>query len=225
MKATKLKPDGTRELTQLPVLSDCPIHHMGGGGVTVTHPHKEGDEGIALFCGRSLDAWHQQGGIQSQVDARMHSLSDAIYIPGIRSTPRKLENVSTTSTQMRSDDGKHMFDLHPKNGPSMAADGGKHTIAVNPQSGIALKTAMAMSIDATKGLEVTGKTHFKDAVTSAKSFGAPSTFSNGGGPFTGMLGGFIGFWLGLATLLAVTGSQSPADGLVQARYALAAWGR
>ncbi|WP_204280725.1 hypothetical protein, partial [Serratia marcescens] len=24
VKATKLKPDGTRELTQLPVLSDCP---------------------------------------------------------------------------------------------------------------------------------------------------------------------------------------------------------
>lgn len=117
IKSVRLKEDGTREFIQHPVIDDAPVHFGGGGGVTMTHPIKQNDEGIALVMSRSIDVWHQQGDVQQQIDARMHDLSDAVYIPGIRSTPRKLTPApSTTSTQIRSDDGNHFVDLHPTNG-------------------------------------------------------------------------------------------------------------
>jgi hypothetical protein len=110
-KLTRRKADGSLERTALPVLSDVPINHHGGGGITVTHPHKKGDEGVILVADRAIDAWHQNGGEQGAVDARMHSLSDGVYIPGIRSDPRKLKGVSTTSTQTRTDDKKSLHDI------------------------------------------------------------------------------------------------------------------
>lgn len=217
VKAVQKLPDGTQKLVQLPVLTDVPIQHASGGGVTVTFPHKKDDEGMVVFLSRSMDAWFQQGGIQPQVDRRMHSLSDGIYIPGVRSTPRKLKNVSKTSTQMRSDDGKHLFDLHPQTGPTMSADEGKHVVSVNPQSGISVKTAMKLALDATKGLDVKGATHFKDKVTSDKSIGAPV--------LSGILGGVAGFVLALACAAGLMAVHAPQGGVQTAVYTLAAlWG-
>ncbi len=137
IKAVIKAPDGSLSLSSLPVLSDVPIQYGGGGGVTVTHPHKEGDEGVYLFCHRSIDAWHQQGGEQPQIDARMLSHSDGFYLPNVRSTPRKLQNVSTTSTQVRSDDGKHYSDWNPTTGTiTHSVEGGKHVSTVSRDGGI-----------------------------------------------------------------------------------------
>lgn len=109
--------DGTTEQVSLPILQDVPVKFPGGGGVTFTHPVKKGDEVLAIFTAHPHDAWHQSGGQQAPIDGRHHSLSDAICIPGIRSIPRKLNPApSTTSSQMRSDDGKHYVDLHPSDG-------------------------------------------------------------------------------------------------------------
>jgi hypothetical protein len=41
----------------------------------------------------------------------MHDLSDGFAILGFRSLPRMLSNVSTTSTQLRSDDGSTYVDV------------------------------------------------------------------------------------------------------------------
>ena len=96
---------------------DAPVHFAGGGGVSSTHPVNSGDEGIALFMSRGQDNWHEQGGFQYPVDARMHHLSDARFIPGGRSNPRKMNPApSSDSAQHRSDDGNHVHDIHPTNG-------------------------------------------------------------------------------------------------------------
>ncbi len=107
---------GQTTYENFPLLLDVPVHFSGGGGTTFTHPIKKGDEGVALFMGRPHDTWRQSGGTQQQIWNRMHSLSDAIFIPGVRSMPRDLSNISTESSQMRSDDGNHLVDLHPVNG-------------------------------------------------------------------------------------------------------------
>lgn len=99
-----------------PVLPDIPIHYAGGGGVTATHPVKKDDEGIVVFASRPLDSWHQSGGTQPPVDNRMHHLGDGMYVPGVRSTPRKLPQVGPDSHQIRSDDKKHVAELHPETG-------------------------------------------------------------------------------------------------------------
>ena len=122
---------------------------------------------------------------------------------------------------MRSDDGKHVFDLHPKNGPSMAADGGKHVVSVNPTGGISIKTATALAVDAAKGTTFKGAAHFTDAVSSDKSFKAPTLTGQVGGGFTGIANGFVGALIGAGAVLIAMAAQAPSDGVQRASYVLA----
>lgn len=132
--------DGSVQSQAMPLLSDAPVHFAGGGGVTTTHPIATGDEGIAIHAARNQDGWHQSGGIQDPIDARIHSLSDARYIPGGRSNPRMLSPApSNTSGQTRSDDGNHVADLHPTNGLTQASTTKSMTI-VGGTSGAATMT-------------------------------------------------------------------------------------
>ena len=82
--------DGTIKHVEMPIITEVPIQYSSGGGFTITHPIKKGDEGLAVFASRCIDGWWDKGGLQPSLDARKHNLSDAIYIPGIRSKPRKL---------------------------------------------------------------------------------------------------------------------------------------
>jgi hypothetical protein len=95
---------------------DVPIHYAGGGGVTATHPIKKGDEGTTLYASRAIDAPMQQGGTAQPIDDRQHHLGDGIFMPGIRSDPRKLQQVSNDAHHVRSDDKKHVTEVHPENG-------------------------------------------------------------------------------------------------------------
>jgi hypothetical protein len=104
IKLKRIKPDGSAEWVEIPTLEDMPILYPGGGGTTVTMPMAEGDEGLAVFSSRSIDKWWQQGGVQEQTDARMHDLSDGFIIPGFRSQPRRLKNVSASEWQLRTDE-------------------------------------------------------------------------------------------------------------------------
>jgi hypothetical protein len=47
------------------------------------------------------------------MEFRMHDLSDGFAFVGPRSTPRVLSGVSTTATQLRSDDGATMVEVSP----------------------------------------------------------------------------------------------------------------
>jgi len=216
IKTVRKHPDGREELLDFPPFTDVPIQFHSGGGVTTTFPIKKALEGIYLISSRGFDAWHQQGGAQPAIDARRNSLSDGFFIPGVRSNPNKLKNVSTTSAQTRSDDGKHVFDLHPQNGPSLAADEGKHTFALNPKTGATLKTTMALAVDAADGMSFKGAAHFADAVTSAKSFDAPG--GSVGGGFQGAKGGFIGALIGAGLVYAMLANQAPPTARQQASF-------
>ena len=119
IKGSTRNPDGTVTPVEYPLFQDVPVHFPGGGNVTTTHPVAVGDEGLIIFSSRPQDAWHQSGGVQMPIDDRMHSMSDGRYIPGGRSNPRKLTGVSTDSHQTRSDDGKHVVDVHPTNGTTI----------------------------------------------------------------------------------------------------------
>jgi phage baseplate assembly protein gpV len=121
---------------EIPPLPDIPVQFSSGGGFTITHPIKKGDEGIVIFSARCIDGWWEKGGTQPQIRQRWHNLSDGMYIPGIRSKPRKLggadtgqehdyaargvstspkgEPCSTTSVQIRTDDGKYFIELAPE---------------------------------------------------------------------------------------------------------------
>jgi hypothetical protein len=238
IKRVMRKPDGSTELIDFPTISDVPVQFASGGGVTTTHPVKEKDEGIAIISSRSFDNWLQSGGEQNQGDARMHDMSDAFYIPGVRSNPRKLNNVSTTSTQMRSDDGKHFTDLHPEKGITHSVDGGKHVVSILKDGGIKLAaeggksvidmakgggisidSAMSLAVKAARGIDMKGALNVDGKVSSTKPIG--------GGVFAGVLQGGIGALLAILAMsaLQIATSGHP-EGVQQASYRLAAlWSR
>jgi len=106
--------DGTMSPINLPVLLDCPVVFPTGGGCTLTFPIKPGDECLVVFSSRCIDSWWQLGGVQGQYRLRMHDLSDGFVMVGPRSKPRVLSpSVSTSTVQLRSDDGSAFVEIHP----------------------------------------------------------------------------------------------------------------
>lgn len=114
LQVTSVKPDGTETIAPLPTLLGVPVSFQGGGGVTGTFPIKAGDECILLFNDRELENWQFTGGGQPTT-ARLHDLSDAYAIVGIRNKTRALANISTTTAQLRTDDGTTFAEIDPVN--------------------------------------------------------------------------------------------------------------
>lgn len=115
IQAQEVSPQGKRTNVNIPLLQDVPIHFPSGGGYTATFPVKAGDEVLVIFAARCIDNWWQEGGVQPQFERRMHDLSDGFAIPKVWSQKTKLDNISTTTAQLRSDDGKRFVEIDTPN--------------------------------------------------------------------------------------------------------------
>ena len=144
IKANITASDGTVQAQAMPLLVDVPVQFPAGSGHSMTFPVASGDECLVVFSSRCIDGWWANGGVQAQAEGRMHDLSDGMALLGFRSQPRALSSVSTTSVQLRSDDGETYVDV---NGPaktltlhSMATsfliDGGAGTVGITAPNGV-----------------------------------------------------------------------------------------
>lgn len=106
-------PDASKTWVDMPVCVDCPIVFPSGGGFTLTFPIAAGDEVLIMFASRCIDEWWQSGKVSVQSELRMHDLSDGFVIPGPRSRPKVIGSISTTSVQLRSDDGEAVVEIKP----------------------------------------------------------------------------------------------------------------
>lgn len=98
--------------TQLPLLQDVPVHIPGGGNWSLTFPIEAGDECLVVFCDTPIDVWLQNGGVSnSPISQRRHSLSDGMAFMKFRSRPNSLSNYSTTSAQLRNNNGTVIADF------------------------------------------------------------------------------------------------------------------
>ncbi|HLH04941.1 MAG TPA: Gp138 family membrane-puncturing spike protein [Bryobacteraceae bacterium] len=102
----------------LPLLADVPVVLPRAGGFTLTLPIEPGDECLVVFADMSVDSWWQQGAgsagasqPQDQATTRRHDLSDGFAIMGCWSQPRVLPSYSTSSAQLRKDDGTVKIDV------------------------------------------------------------------------------------------------------------------
>lgn len=86
------------------VIIECPVQFSGGGGWSVEHELKPGDEGIIIFSQRCLDAWIQTGGIAENPTARFHDKQDAFFIPGARSKPNVIQDFQNDGIRLRNTD-------------------------------------------------------------------------------------------------------------------------
>lgn len=117
-------PNGTFQLVTLKPLVDVPVIFPSGGGFTLTFPVKQGDECLVVFASRCIDGWWQSGGVQAPIEVRLHDLSDGFALVGPRSQPRVLSAISTTTTQLRSDDGAAYVEIAGGHAVNIVAPGG-----------------------------------------------------------------------------------------------------
>jgi hypothetical protein len=107
--------DGTQTPTTIKPVQDVPVHFPGGGGHLMTFPIKPGDDCLLIFAERQIDNWFESGGVRRINDWRMHDISDAIALVGVRSKPAVPSNVSTSTVQLRSDDGVTVVEIDGAN--------------------------------------------------------------------------------------------------------------
>lgn len=115
-----------------PLLVDVPVVFPRGGGLSLTFPIKQGDECLVVFADRCIDFWHQSGGMQKTASQRGHDLGDAFIIPGPYSQPQTIDNVSTDSVQLRTDDGTAFIEMDQNGNITINCP----TITVNAQQAV-----------------------------------------------------------------------------------------
>lgn len=138
-------------------IADVPILIPTGGPWSLTFPIVEGDECDLLFADGCIDSWFQSGGVQARMDGRRHSIADAVAIFGLHSQPRKLANYSTTSCQLRHDDGQTMIDLAPGVITIIAATVDVQATTANVvASGTAKVQGSTVQVEGSTTVEITG---------------------------------------------------------------------
>lgn len=166
---------GNMKSAPLPLLVDVPVVFPRGGGCTITFPVKAGDECLVVFSDRCIDFWWQSGGVQEAVDPRQHDLSDAFAIVGPQSQANVISNISSTTLQMRTDDGAAYIELDPNSHAiNLVAPGGvnvttplaKFSQAVTISGLLTWAGGMVGSIASGTAAKITGAIQFLGTLTS-----------------------------------------------------------
>jgi len=78
------------EIKDYPMLLDCPVFSLQGGGAYIEMPITSGDNCIVLFNDRDIDNWYQTGNSMIPASKRKHNLSDGIAIVGLNPLTKSL---------------------------------------------------------------------------------------------------------------------------------------
>jgi len=103
------------EVVEMPELQEVPMLTQRNGAFALTFPIKKGDGVMLNFQARDSELWYNKGGPQEGFSARMHNLSDAVFIPGLEASPKVLPNYNADSAEFRTEDGKTKVELTPDN--------------------------------------------------------------------------------------------------------------
>lgn len=82
-----------------PLLVDCPVATLQGGGGAIEFPIAPGDQCLVFFADRNIDAWFKTGAEAIPFDGRTHDLSDGIALVGVNSLTSGLEDYDPTSAR------------------------------------------------------------------------------------------------------------------------------
>lgn len=76
---------GGDEIKNYPLLVDCPVVVLQGGGAFSEYPISVGDYGLVIFCDRDIDNWWSAETVKEPLTTRKHSLSDGFILVGVNS--------------------------------------------------------------------------------------------------------------------------------------------
>lgn len=164
--------NGSIQSVNLPLLVDVPIAFPSVAGFALTLPVAINSEVLVVFSSRCIDAWWQSGGVQRAMEARMHDLSDGFAIPGIRSIPNVIPNISSTGAQLRNNAGTTFVEI--------AGDG---KIILKSAAGIEVDGNLTVAGDIIAEGEVTAQSETVPVNLSTHTHtGVTTGSSNTGGP-------------------------------------------
>jgi len=89
-----------------PLLTNCPVFVLSGGGGCITMPVTAGDSCLVLFNDRDIDNWYTTGNEAVPNSTRMHDLSDGLALVGFRNLSNKIFGYDSTEVQIRNNTGK-----------------------------------------------------------------------------------------------------------------------
>lgn len=84
--------NGVQTFQEYPLLLECPVMTLFGGDSFISMPIVSGDTCIVLFNDRDIDQWVNKGNGNYPTTARLHDISDAIAIVGIRNLVNPIPN-------------------------------------------------------------------------------------------------------------------------------------
>lgn len=102
-----------KKVTPPPII-ECPVYFFGGD-YCVEVQIDPGCEGVILFSQRCIDAWVDEGGVANNPIQRFHDFSDAYFLPGIRSQPKRVSNFNNNGIRLRNKAGDQYFWLKNDN--------------------------------------------------------------------------------------------------------------
>ena len=108
---------------------------------------------MVLFSARSIDEFMSQGKAAPAHDLRMTDLSDGFVLAGLMTQKNPLKNISTSCTQLRSDDGKNSVSI------------GNGTISVNASSEINLTVGECSLTINSKGISTNKPINASSTIT------------------------------------------------------------
>lgn len=106
------KPRHNGEAVSMPQLVDVPIEWPRGGGMVMRFPIKSGDKGMVAFMSRSMDDFYETGDETAAPSARMHSLSDGVFRPGLSDKSAPVGEYDNTAFELGSEDGQFKFKMN-----------------------------------------------------------------------------------------------------------------
>ena len=74
---------GENEIKDYPLLVDCPVYFLQGGGAYIDMPIKKDDFCLILFNDRNIDNWWDSTNVTEPLNTRKHDLSDGFVLVGI----------------------------------------------------------------------------------------------------------------------------------------------
>lgn len=84
-RVVNIDPKGVKTLQEnITIIYKCPVMSLFGGNAFLSMPIAAGDNCLVLFNDRQIDDWFVNGGVQIPTSSRMHDVSDAFAIVGIR---------------------------------------------------------------------------------------------------------------------------------------------
>jgi len=113
---SRTKNEDWKDITPAALIPKALIVFPGDDNFMLTTPVKAGTVGLLVFCDRCIDAFWQHGGSQTQIDKRMHDLTDGVFIPGLKIIPNYTNDINQNSAELRTKSGNTKITFDDANG-------------------------------------------------------------------------------------------------------------